>query len=294
MRDQRAPETAIRHRQVESDGVTIHAVEAGPVDRPAILFLHGWPQCWAAFARVMSVLGRERRVIAIDLPGVGGSPKPPPSGDKRTLARIVHGATRALGVREFTLVGHDVGGMIAYAYLRMYPHDLRRVAMLNVAIPGIDPWAEVIRNPLIWHFAFHAIPALPERLVQGHQAEYFDFFFDAIAARPSAISPETRRTHAAAYARPEALRCGFDWYRGFRQDAEDNRRDLGGASRVPVLYVRGAAEKGLELDRYVAGLRASGLSAVEGRTVADSGHFAPEEQPELVANLLLDFVNHGA
>jgi pimeloyl-ACP methyl ester carboxylesterase len=63
---------------------------------------------------------------------------------------------------------------------------------------------------------------------------------------------------------------------------------------VPVLYVHGAAEKGLELDRYVAGLRASGLSAVEGRTVAGSGHFAPEEQPELVANLLLDFVNHGA
>jgi pimeloyl-ACP methyl ester carboxylesterase len=294
MREYSSEEAAIRHRQIVIGGLPIHVAEAGPADGAGILFLHGWPQCWAAFARIMAVLGRDQRVIAIDLPGIGGSPEPPPSGDKRSIARIVHRVVRALGARELTLVGHDVGGMIAYAYLRMYANDLRRVAIMNVAIPGIDPWSEVVRNPSIWHFAFHAVPVLPERLVQGHQAEYFGYFFDAIAGRPRAVSPDARRVHTDAYVRPEALRSGFDWYRGFRQDAEDNGRDHGSPLQVPVLYVRGGAERGLELDRYVGGLRASGLTAVEGRTVAESGHFAPDEQPDAVAQLLREFVTRAA
>jgi len=53
-----------------------------------------------------------------------------------------------------------------------------------------------------------------------------------------------------------------------------------------VLYLRGEAERGIELERYVEGLRASGLKAVEAGTIPNSGHFAPDEQPEAVAGLL--------
>ena len=71
---------------------------------------------------------------------------------------------------DVTLAGHDAGGQIVYAYLHAYPEDLARAVIMNVAIPGLDPWDEVKRNPHIWHFAFHAVPELPEicdHLVKG-------------------------------------------------------------------------------------------------------------------------------
>jgi pimeloyl-ACP methyl ester carboxylesterase len=226
----------------------------------------------------------------MDLPGVGGSPKPTVSADKRTLAGFVRTVARALGARDLTLVGHDVGGMIVYAYLRAFPGELSRAVIMNVAVPGIEPWSEVVRNPAIWHFAFHNVAALPELLVQGHQVEYFGYFFDAIAANPQAVSAEARRTHTEAYARPEALHTGFEWYRAFRRDAEDNARTFGSSLETPVLYLRGSEERGLGLDRYVEGLRRSGLSAVDGRIVPGSGHFAPDEQAAGVVELLQEFV----
>lgn len=99
--------------------------------------------------------------------------------------------------------------MVAYAYLRRYT-DVTRVAILETVIPGVDPWREVIRNPYIWHFAFDAIPGLPKILVQGHQRRYFDYFFDALSADRSRITPQARATYAEAYAGDRALTAGFD------------------------------------------------------------------------------------
>ena len=63
--------------------------------------------------------------------------------------------------------------------------------MMDVVVPGLGPWEQVIRNPYLWHFAFHSIPALPERLVQGHQAEYFGYFYD-VPPRTPRESPRRR------------------------------------------------------------------------------------------------------
>lgn len=280
----------IHHRVVTIDTLPIHVAECGPSARPAILFLHGWPETWAAFAHIMDMLGHERRVVAVDLPGIGQSPSPASSNDKRALAAVVRELVKTLHLREVTLVGHDVGGQIAYAYLRAYPGELRRAVIMNVAIPGIEPWNEVVRNPAIWHFGFHAVPELPELLVYGRQSEYFDFFFNGIAADPEAVNPEARAIYTEGYRRLDALRTGFEWYRAFPQDATDNQKALR-QDQTPVLYLRGAAERGIELERYVGGLRRSGLVSVQGQTIPNSGHFAPDEQPEAVAGLLRSFMN---
>jgi len=279
----------LEHRSLDIDGLALHVVEGGPPGAPAIVFLHGWPQSWAAFEAVMSSLASDAHVVALDLPGIGGSRTPPPACDKRALAGHVHRAIARLALRGVTLVGHDVGGMIAYAYLREYPDELARAAILDVVIPGIEPWSKVIANPLIWHFGFHAVAELPETLVRGRETAYFDFFFDHIAATPAAITPAARATYVAAYARPEALHTGFEWYRAFAQDAKDNA-----ASRVrilsnPVLYLRGERETG-ELDSYVRGLRGAGLRAVHGEVIPGSGHFLPDEQPALLAAALRRFI----
>jgi pimeloyl-ACP methyl ester carboxylesterase len=270
-------------RQIESVGLPLQVVEGGVRDGPGMLFLHGWPATSASFAAVMERLAGRARVAAIDLPGIGNSPVPPPANDKKTLAGVVRGAIAALGLRQTTLVGQDVGGMITYAYLHAYPGTVERAVIMNTAIPGVDPWEEVVRNPQIWHFGFHAVPRLPETLVAGRQGPYFDFFYDVLS-RPGGVSREARQRYVEAYSRPEALKTGFDWYRAFPRDAEDNRRVDRGCSTA-VLYLRGERESG-DLDRYVAGLRAGGLREVRGQLIADSGHFAADEAPEAVAALL--------
>src|SRR5262245_180426 len=98
-----ASPSSIHHRHVEVDGVSIHAAERGSERRPAVLFLHGWPQDWSAFERVMLAMGDEHRLVAIDLPGIGRSEGPLPSNDKRTIARCVRQVIDALQLSDVTL-----------------------------------------------------------------------------------------------------------------------------------------------------------------------------------------------
>jgi len=283
----------LRHRQVQADGIGIHAIEAGPAWAPAVVLLHGWPEDSSAFEPIMDMLSTDAHVVALDLPGVGGSETPPPSNDKRTLAQFVHMAIQSLQLERVTLVGHDVGGMVTYAYLREYPGELAQAVIMDTVIPGVEPWSEVERNPEIWHFGFHSVPALPERLVRGRQSAYFGFFYDALAARPRAIPEAQRIRHVEAYVRPVALHTGFEWYRAFPKDEEDNRHVEGQPVRTPLLYLRGERDPGLAVDRYVEGLRAAGVTEVRGEVIPGSGHFAPEEQPHAVAAALREFILHG-
>lgn len=273
-----APANEPHHRQVTVDGVEIHTVEAGPADGGrTFLFLHGWPEDWSEFEQVQSLAASEARAVAMDLPGIGGSRTSLASGAKSVIAAYVIGVIDALGLQNVTLVGHDAGGMVAYACLRRFPGRLASVAIISTVIPGLPPWEDVVRNPHMFHFALHAVPDLPERLVLGKQREYFDFFFRAIAAHPEAITPAARQGYVAAYSTPTALKTGFDWYRAFPQDVEENRAATNPVN-VPVLYVRGAKEAA-GLERYLQGFREHGVTHLSSAVVADSGHFIPEEQP---------------
>jgi pimeloyl-ACP methyl ester carboxylesterase len=286
-------QSSLSHRQVEVEGISIHVVEGGDASRAAILFLHGWPENWTIFQHVMIPLTDQAHVVAIDLPGIGDSKAPLASNDKRTLAKHVRGLINEVGLVNVTLVGHDMGGMIVYAYLHAYSGELERAVIMNVAVPGLDPWPEIKRHPEIWHNGFHNVPRLPEKLVMGHQAEYFDYFFDAISGTPDAVSEQARKTFAEAYSRPEALHAGFEWYRAFAQDERDNLGVKGEVVQTPVLYLRGDKEIG-KLEVYLQGLREGGLSNIEGRLISDSGHFAPDEQPEAVVKALQEFLKLGA
>src|SRR5258706_8121413 len=115
-------------RTITVSGADIHVVEGGPVDAAhTLFFLHGWPADWSSFARVMSLASDEHRVVAIDLPGIGGSTTRIGSGEKSLIARYVRGVMDALDLRAPTLVGHDAGGMVAYACLRLFAERLSSV-----------------------------------------------------------------------------------------------------------------------------------------------------------------------
>lgn len=278
----------LTHRQVQVESQSIHVVEGGAAGNGSMLFLHGWPESWFAFEQVMLPLSEHAQVVAIDLPGIGQSQGEPDGYDARSLAHLVHRTIETLGLTDVTLVGHDFGGMITYAYLHAYPHGLRSAAILNTAVPGVDPWDDVSTDADIWHFAFHRVPGLPEILVQEHVAEYFSFFYEALAG-PVGVGARARRAYAEAYASPVALHTGFEWYRALPQNAEDNAGMREHEVQTPVLYVRGDRERG-DITSYMEGFQASGLQNVSQAIIANSGHFAPDEQPHAVADALLTFV----
>jgi pimeloyl-ACP methyl ester carboxylesterase len=212
----------------------------------------------------------------------------PTDGSKRQLAATVHGLIDTMDLHNVTLVGQDVGRMVTYAYLRTFS-DLRRAVIMDVVIPGIDPWEQVLRNPYLWHFAFHSIPELPEKLVQGHQGEYFDYFYDAISADPSKITAEARAVYAQAYATNSALTAGFNWYRTVPQDAAANKEANSQAPMATrLLYLRGEKEGGHLVD-YLDGLRSAGMTHVDHAVVPNAGHFTQEESPEDTWRLIADF-----
>jgi pimeloyl-ACP methyl ester carboxylesterase len=274
-------EDDFHHQSIPVLGATLHTVTAGdPAQESSILFLHGWPQDWSAMGGLMQRAQGSYRVAAIDLPGVGRSTTALSSGAKSALAPYVLAAVDALGLRNPVVVGHDVGGMIAYACLRARPRAFRAAVIVSVVIPGLEPWDQVLRNPHLWHFAFHEVPDLPELLVQGKERDYFAFFYDTISAHPERIQPAARERYAAAYASRSALKSGFGWYRGLAQDARDNSAAAAKEPvEIPVLYLRGAKDSGY-ISRYAAGLRDAGVRNVQAQLVPDSGHFAPEEQPD--------------
>jgi len=266
-----------REISIPVGSLTLFAKTAGSADRPGLCLLHGWPQSHVIYDGVLEDLARDFHVLAFDLPAIGNSRGAPPAADKSTLADVILTACEAAGARLPVIAGVDIGGMIAFAAARDHASRVRAAIVMNTVIPGIEPWSKVVADPRIWHFAFHSLPKLPELLVQGHQREYFDFFTDVLARNSKRISPALRDDFARAYARPEALQAGFDWYRALEADGKHN------ASRqpmdIPLLYLRGDADP-RPLDDYVAGFKAAGVQRLEAAVVADSGELLSLEAPE--------------
>jgi hypothetical protein len=189
--------------------------------------------------------------VAVGVHLIGRSRGRLSSGAKREIAAVVHGLIAVMGLEDVTLVGHDIGGMVAYAYLREF-RDLRRAVIMDVPIPGVDPWEDFIRQPFLWHFALHAVPELPEQLVTGREREYLGYFYDLLSAHPGLPSLASRAEQIAAYESVGALAAGFEWYRALAGDTEHNQAmGAGPPIQTPLLYLRGEKERGgaLELRR---------------------------------------------
>jgi pimeloyl-ACP methyl ester carboxylesterase len=276
----------MREQRIATGSIELAASAAGDAHRPTILLLHGWPHSRALYDSVIDRLARWFHVLAFDLPAIGDSRGAPPSAEKIALADVILSAAEQLGARSIFIAGIDVGGMIAFAAARDHGSRISGAVIGNTVIPGLDPWDKLIADPRIWHFAFHAVPRLPELLVAGHQRAYFDFFFDFLGSKTDPLADTLRNRFSEAYRRPEALRAGFDWYRAFAADTKRNTEPK--AIKTPILYFRGDAD-GRTPDDYVAGLRKAGSEDVRSFTLAGTAEFTPIEAPERFASMVLEF-----
>jgi pimeloyl-ACP methyl ester carboxylesterase len=273
---------------LEVGGLTLACRKAGRSSDPCLVLLHGWPQTGLAWEGVLPELGKDNYVLAFDLPAVGDSKGAPHSAEKAEIADIVLKGAEAAGGKSIIVVGYDVGGMIAFACARDHGARIEGAVVMNTVVPGVDPWTKILSDPRIWHFAFHQIPELPETLVAGHERTYFDFFYNVMASDPKRLPDARRDAYAQGYARREALRAGFDWYRTMPKDAEHNAKRV--EIETPMLYLRGdAGAASKELDGYVTGLRNAGVANLDSGVLPNSGEYAPEEAPGALVEALRRF-----
>src|SRR5512132_4303293 len=170
------------HHTASVNGIQLHYVIGGHGD-PVVL-LHGWPETWYGWHRVMPALAKNYTVIAPDLRGLGDSSKPPSGYDGKTVAEDIHQLVGKLGFKTIFLVGHDIGTQVAYSYAAAHPSEVKKLAVMDFTIPGFVPAG---RMPL-WWVLFHQTPDVPEALVQGKEMMYLSWFFHNLPFNPGAIT----------------------------------------------------------------------------------------------------------
>jgi pimeloyl-ACP methyl ester carboxylesterase len=278
------------HIYVTVNDKPVHVAEAGSKGNPAIFFIHGWPTSWIEFKGVMEILSDQYHVIAVDIPGIGNSMIPLESYSKSNIAEYMMAVINKMDLTDITLVGCDVGGQVVYAFLKKYPGVLTHAVIMNVAIPGVEPWDYLKSNPYVWHFRFHMIPNLPEKLVSGNELSYFSYFYNILVGKEQKMSEDYQKSFAEAYSRPEALKVGFDFYRNFELDERENIQSRGINVPTPVLYLRGEDEH-IDIAKYIKGFEDNNITNITPQIIENCGHFSAAEQPQKVAFAIREFIS---
>ena len=271
-------------REIAVNGTTIHVRSGG--SGPAVVLLHGYGESGDMWAPLAVELARDHTVVVPDLRGMGLSSKPAGGFDKKNQAADIDGVMTALGVQTADVVAHDIGNMVAFQVAARYPARVTKLVLIDAPVPGVGPWDEILKNPLLWHFRFGGKDM--ERLVAGRERIYLDRFWNEFSASPDRFSEAARRHYAKLYALPGAMHSGFAQFAAFDQDAIDNRAFLaaGGKLRMPVLALGGEKSFGLTM----ASVMQAASDNVTAGVVPDSGHWIMEENPRATIKLVRDFL----
>jgi len=275
--------SSFKIQEISTNSVTVHTRVGGA--GPAVVLLHGYGETGDMWVPLAVDLARDHTVIVPDLRGLGRSSKPASGFDKKTQAGDVAGVLAALRVEQIDLVTHDIGNMVGFAFAAQHPERVKRLVLIDAPLPGVGPWEEILKNPLLWHFRFGG-PDM-ERLVAGRERIYLDRFWNEFSANPSRFSEAARDHYAELYALPGAMHSGFAQFAAFDQDAIDNRAFLAkGKLTMPVLAVGGEKSFGTKM----ATVMRFAASDVQEAIVPDAGHWIMEENPQATIQIVRGFL----
>lgn len=276
-----APPAGFKHANTKVDGINIHYVIGGT--GAPLLLLHGFGQNWYMWARLMPELSKHFTVIAPDLPGVGESGKPESGYDKKTLAAHIHGLMQSLHYDHINLAGHDIGLMVAYAYAAQYQDEVKKLALMDALLPGIEPvWSQVKGSA--WWFGFFGWPASGE-LVAGRERLFLTNFWPQVAHVKEPFTPTEVNEYVRAYAVKGGTTGAFHWFGAFDQDAKDNQEFAKTKLRMPVLAMGGEYFAAAFLTDHLKLV----ANNVQTANISGSGHWVVEENTPQVQEGLLKF-----
>jgi pimeloyl-ACP methyl ester carboxylesterase len=273
----------INARDAKIGNIQLHYLTAGNAPATVIL-LHGFAETSRMWRPIIPLLAQKFTVIAPDLPGIGDS-SIPDKVDMLDAARKIHELARSLNIEKARVVGHDIGLMVAYAYAAQFPNETEKLAVMDAFLPGVPGWEAIYNAPNIWHFRFNG--EYPEKLVQGRERIYFEYFWNVLAADKTHSIPEPdRKAYTEAYSKPGRMRAAWKYFASWPQLAKDFAQLSQVKLTMPVLAIGGEKSLGNELGAQMK-LVADNVEVV---VLPNTGHWILEERPKETTEALVNFL----
>lgn len=263
--------------------------QAGEGDGTPVLLLHGVPETSSVWTRVAPALAERRRVLAPDLPGLGGSAYTGPYDIPSVVAQVVALLEHEVGDRPVDVVGHDWGGVVALGLAGGHPERVRRLCVASAPYGRIN----LLRAP---HIPFFALPAVPELLFRAAAARVVGGMLSLAWKAERSLEPDLRAEYVAAYSDPERVTAMLGYYRAAARPQIAHALRLGDRPARPavvradrMLVLWGAADPVLPMSVGEAVVTALGPDCVM-RSIPGAGHFVVDEAPELVTEALVELL----
>ncbi|HHX7304716.1 TPA: alpha/beta fold hydrolase [Legionella anisa] len=264
------------------NGIRLHYIEMGK--GPLVILLHGWPETSLSWRLTMRSLSTKYRVVAPDLRGLGLSERTQTGYDKKTIATDIKALVEHLGEAKAVIIGHDMGGKAAYVMAHLYPQSVSKLILVDCTIPGTEN-SDALHGGS-WHYGFHMAPEIPEMLTKGREKEYIRTQIKVWSFNKRAIDEDAIDEYVKHYAKNGGMTAGFNYYRTLKEDAALVETFQNQKLLMPVLTITGQHSVGDKLPKALE-KEATSLKRI---IVANSGHFVPEEAPEIFNLSVLKFL----
>jgi pimeloyl-ACP methyl ester carboxylesterase len=280
------------HHEAIVNGVRLHYVEAGT--GPLVVLLHGFPEFWWSWHHQIGALAAAGyRVVAPDMRGYNTSEKPPGVGSYRLdrLTADIAALIRYLGAQRAAVVGHDWGGVVAWALPVHHPAVVERLVVLNAPHPGL--FRDVLRRVPAqrwrsWYAAFFQLPWLPEAIIRAGNFAVLDMMLRRGANRPGAFTTDDIQRYKTAVGQPGALTAMLNYYRAL---ARSGTRGTGtGRIDVPTLLIWGERDVALDLANADAERLQRWVPQIGLVRIPDASHWVQQDAPERVNEALVSFL----
>lgn len=294
----------VKHEYAEINGLKLHCAVQG--EGKTVLFLHGFPEFWYAWKDQLAEFGRDHQVVAPDLRGYNLSEKPVRVEDYAVpllVADVRALLDRFSQGRKAVLVGHDWGGVVAWAFAIAHPEYLDRLVIINAPHPAVFA-RELTHNPAqqkasAYMLMFRTDQA--EGILSANNYAALDQGVLKATSRPGVFTEEDRRAYLEAWSRPGALTGGLNYYRAAKlgpPSAEGNR----GAEQEPVSFVPHDSFRVSVPTLVIWGEKDTALLAgnleglaefvpdLEVQRIPQATHWVVHEEPELVNRYIREFM----
>jgi pimeloyl-ACP methyl ester carboxylesterase/quinol monooxygenase YgiN len=274
----------VEHHRVSAGAGELHFVTAGASGVP-VLLVHGFPETWWAFRKLIPLLAATHRVIAVDLPGTGDSSHDDANYDSGTAAAALRDLLLELELGPVHLLGQDIGGPATYRLAATAPDLVRSYTFVESGLSGFGLEALMdVANGGSWHFGFLAEPGIPEMLLRGHEREFFESRY---RRQRAAVLPTDIDEFLRTYAGPGGWAGSLGRYQSMVREGAELQQLGQTPLAMPVLAVGAGGEGGFgDFSRQTM---ARVATRVEDVVIDGTGHFIAQESPDELAWHLLAF-----
>jgi pimeloyl-ACP methyl ester carboxylesterase len=277
----------ITHHRIELNGTNLHYVAAGSSGSP-VLLIHGFPETWWAFRKLIPLLAAHHRVYAVDLRGFGDSDNAPGEYDSATSAEDLHLLIERLDVGPVHLTGQDISGATVFRLASTHPEQVLSLTAIEMGLPGfgLEMLADITHGGT-WYIGVLAAPGIPEMLLAGREREFIgQFAFPAMTAVPGAITDTDVDEFVRTYSRTDGWRGAIGLYQSMLREGPEIKALAETHPRhAPVLAV------GAGGGPFTVGtMTAAASTEVASIGLEGVGHYAAMEAPDRLAKAILDFV----